>query len=272
MVNPLVLLRTEWLKLKHYRAFWGIVGLYVLCFGGVLAIALATQRNFQKMTAGTKAASTVAENLPFGFPAAWQSVPYLASWLFFIPALLLILIVCNEFTFRTHRQNLIEGWSRGGFLLSKLFLVIGISGFCTLVAGIGIAIAGVASQSFPTLVGMSYLGAFWLQSWVYGLVALMAALMIRRAALALMAYLAYVTILESFLRFLIDRQWPGYGAYLPLKTVNALLPVPFLKEKAPDALKAFLDVPDLPVLLGLTAFYSVAMIALMTFRFGREDL
>jgi hypothetical protein len=50
---------------------------------------------------------------PYDFNNTWQS-----TWpdrvFYYSPAMLIILIT-NEYSFRTNRQNVIDGWSRNGY-------------------------------------------------------------------------------------------------------------------------------------------------------------
>lgn len=261
------LLRTEWLKLKAYTPFWVILALYPVCVGGVLAIALWTQTEVRG------AAEAISARLPFAFPHAWQSVAYLASWLYFIPALLLILNVTNEFNFRTHRQNLLEGWSRAQFLGAKLLLAGCLCVYSTAIVGLMAVAAGLKTGTSPTVEGASFLVLFAMQSLAYGVFSLLLAFLIRRAALSLAAFMMYSIVLENIFSFVLNR-WvsPGLGAYLPLNAANALLPFPFLKDNAPSAVRALLEGPGLPALLGLTTFYLVFFSGFMWLRFRREDL
>ena len=126
-------IRAEWLKLKSYRPFWVVFTLYPVCLGGIVAMSLWGQRKMQEVAQNAGAGQAVDSHLPFAFPVVWQSNTYIASWLHFIPAILLILTVTNEFSFRTHRQNLLEGWSRNQFLVAKGLTALGLSLYCAAV-------------------------------------------------------------------------------------------------------------------------------------------
>jgi hypothetical protein len=58
------------------------------------------------------------------FPDVWRAVSYVAGYFLVIPAILLIILVTNEYGFRTHRQNVIDGWSRNQFITAKLLIVL----------------------------------------------------------------------------------------------------------------------------------------------------
>jgi hypothetical protein len=272
MNSVLAIAHTEWLKIKAFKPFWVVFWLYPVCLSGVAAIALWGQNKIQGLAQSSGTSEAVAANLPLAFPLAWQTVAYIASWLHFIPALLLILNVTNEFTFRSHRQNLLEGWSRAQFLSAKLLLALAISLFCTLNVALLSVGAGAASGTAPTLSGFAYIPLFLLQSIIYSVFALLLAFLIRRAALALAAFLMYSMILETVLSFLINWRFNGFGGYLPLKAAGSLLPAPLFKEHAPQAAKNLLAEPSPSALMITAAVYLLLFVGAMAQRFRREDL
>ncbi len=108
-------LRVEWLKLKYYRTFWILLAIIVVCIPAFNYVSYdITDNSFPKMN-GKSLLGT-----PFSFPYVWSTVPYLAGILMFMPAILIITLFTNEYSFRTHRQNIIDGWSRARFIHIKL--------------------------------------------------------------------------------------------------------------------------------------------------------
>lgn len=264
--------RAEWLKIRNFRPFWVVFWLYPVCLGGMLAVALWGQGRAQDLAERAGQAQTLADNLPFAFPQVWHNASYLASWLHLIPAVLLILNVTNEFTFRTHRQNLLEGWSRAMFLLSKLVLALAISLYCTAITLAVTVVCGAYSGTAPSLEGSSYLGLFFLQGAVYQVFALLLAFMIRRGALALAAFFLYTMMLEGMVAFFVNLKWEGYGSYLPIKVANGLLPMPYLRENVPQAAKQLFAGPGPETLLVAAGVYLLLFLTIMGVRFHREDL
>ncbi|HEY4154757.1 MAG TPA: ABC transporter permease, partial [Puia sp.] len=101
-------LRIEWMKVKNYRTFWILTGIIVVCIPAFNYVIFdVTNNTFPKINGQSILGS------PFSFPNVWKTVPYNAGLLLFIPAILIITLITNEFTYRTHRQNIIDGWSRG---------------------------------------------------------------------------------------------------------------------------------------------------------------
>ena len=114
------LLRTEWLKIKTYRTFWAILVLYVVLFP-VTNIFLAN--TVLDLRQSNKVTEHLITNY-YSFPDVWRAVSYVAGYFLMMPAILLIILVTNEYGFRTHRQNVIDGWSRNQFITAKLLIVL----------------------------------------------------------------------------------------------------------------------------------------------------
>ena len=121
------LIKTEWLKMRKYTAFWWIMGLTALAYPGInYAFYMVYDDLMNKPTQASKMAKMLIGN-PFTFPEVWHTVAYFSSWFVFIPAVVVIMFISNEYSFKTHRQNIIDGWSRKQFITSKLMDVMIIS-------------------------------------------------------------------------------------------------------------------------------------------------
>ncbi|HAK12034.1 MAG TPA: ABC transporter permease, partial [Chitinophagaceae bacterium] len=73
---------------------------------------------------------------PFAFPETWHSVAYFSSWFVMIPSILVIMVITNEYTYKTHRQNIIDGMSRQEFMLGKMIDVAIIAGVATIMCAL----------------------------------------------------------------------------------------------------------------------------------------
>jgi len=130
------LLQIEWLKLKHYRPFWVLTGLYtamlsLICFGVHFFF------DFLKKE-GANFNGFDPTMFPFyDFPDIWQNITYVATWFKLFLAFIIVISIANEVTHRTMRQNIIDGMSKKDWLLSKLLLII------------SLAVSAVSSQSAP---------------------------------------------------------------------------------------------------------------------------
>ena len=102
----LSLIKIEWLKIKKYPAFWWMLGIVALTYPGVNAMFYY---GYLEATTGKEVTNNIAKMLlgnPFAFPETWHSVAYFSSFFILLPSILVIMLVTNEYTFRTHRQNI----------------------------------------------------------------------------------------------------------------------------------------------------------------------
>ena len=56
---------------------------------------------------------------PMPFPRCGND-HFVSSFLLFIAGLIMIILVTNEYSFKTHRQNVIDGVTRTQFIVTKL--------------------------------------------------------------------------------------------------------------------------------------------------------
>ncbi|MBX7127404.1 MAG: ABC transporter permease subunit, partial [Cyclobacteriaceae bacterium] len=118
----LYLLQIEFKKLRHYRTFWVIGGLYFLTLG----MTTATGMEFLKMLVRLGAQFDTQVNINripiYHFPDVWHNLSYISGFFKIVLAMLVVISVTNEFTYRTLRQNVIDGLSRWEFLEAKILM------------------------------------------------------------------------------------------------------------------------------------------------------
>ena len=263
------LLHIEWLKIKGYRTFWVLT---VLLIASIIGINYSVYH--------VKGAQDIANpqiaimmGSPFSFPNVWHTVAYISSFLLFIPGLMIITSVSNEFTFKTHRQNIIDGWSRAQFIHVKIFLVAILSLFSTAIVFITCLIFGFMSPHPFDLTDIQFIGYFFIQCISYGMVALLLSIWIRRSGFAIGVFFIYSYIIENvvgaFLNYGISSQWTrnGPGDYLPLNTTDNLIPFPFFR-----GLVKFGSQPSVYVLLVLSVVYLFIYYFFCVRKFSTDDL
>src|SRR5215212_1722701 len=158
------LLKTEWLKIKGYPAFWWMLGIVALSYPGM---NYAIYVNGYKDQLSDKTMGPILQMLPnpFTFPGAWQTVAFISSLFVFLPSVVVIMFITNEYTYKTHRQNIIDGWSRKQFMTAKLIDVLIVSLLVSLVYVIVALVIGfVSSSSGSAWDETKYIGLFALQT------------------------------------------------------------------------------------------------------------
>jgi ABC-2 type transport system permease protein len=262
------LLKIEWLKLKHYRTFWILSVLYIISNYGLSYIAYSIQIQVEQDIGKNGVGRTLVGSSPFHFPEVWQTVTYMCSFLLFIPALLIIISVTNEFSYKTHRQNIVDGWSRRQFISVKMVLVVIASIFSTIVAFITAIAFGLQSGSGISFDKIEYIGYFFIQALSYCSVALVFALLLKRSGLAIGVYFLYIVVLENLLGGLLGKAIEDAGHYLPLNATDSLIPFPFLRKVADRLLYK----PDYTILLPLAVAYLIIYVVFSLRRFETDDL
>ena len=177
------LLKIEWLKLKNYRTFWILSALYLISIYGINYIVYRIQENIYSAKVAKGMAEIVIGSRPYSFPAVWQMTSYVSSYLLFLPGLLLIIFITNEYSFKTHRQNIIDGWSRKDFISVKLVLAVIVAFISTLMVFFTALSFGLSSGSAFNYDKVYYLGYFFIQTLSYSMVALLFSILFKRGAL-----------------------------------------------------------------------------------------
>ncbi|HET9825184.1 MAG TPA: ABC transporter permease [Chitinophagaceae bacterium] len=232
------LLKTEWLKIRKYPAFWWIIGITALSYPGINFISYNGYQNLvHRKDQGGQIAKFILGN-PFTFPEVWHTVAYFSSWFVFIPAVVVIMLVTNEYTYKTNRQNIIDGWSRNEFMVSKLIdvliVTLLISLLCWIVAiAIGIINSNGSSSDKWSL--SYYAGLFALQTFSQLSLAFLVGFLVRKAFIALGIFIFYFIVLENIAFQTLKYYHYEFRQFLPLAISNRLIPQPAFFAKFDQA-------------------------------------
>lgn len=226
------LLETEWLKLRHYRTFWVLMGLFVL----LLPLWNYEVANGLIKIGGGEVNGPNFFRSAYSFPQVWGNIGFWGSYFIWFLSILVIIITTNEYTYRTNRQNVIDGWTRTQFFHAKIFLVVVFALLATVylfVLGIifGSIYSGSLSSAFSEIQQVLY---FFILSLDYLGFALLIALWVRRSGFAIGLFLLYAMIIESILKGILNNYGnQSYGNFLPLQASDELLPFPLLQIAKP---------------------------------------
>jgi ABC-2 type transport system permease protein len=228
------IIRTEWLKLKNYLAFWLLLLATAVSYPGINAIVYF---GYDESTKPKNQSGQLLKMLlgnPFHFPEVYHTTAYLSSFFTFIPAIVVIMLITNEYQFKTHRQNIIDGWQKQTFVWGKFISVLLVSIFVTLfffavATGIGfIATPDISTVSLFTK--GKYIGLFFLQIFTQLSFAFLLGILVRKAFIAYGLFIFYGMIVENIAAavFKLKAQKFGfdYGQFLPLEISDRLIPIP----------------------------------------------
>ena len=232
------LIKIEWLKIKKYPAFWWMLGIIAISYPGVNSMFLSGYKN---MTKNEDILSQIASSFlgnPFAFPEAWHSIAYFSSAFIMIPAVLVIMLINNEYSYKTYRQNIIDGWSRRDFMLSKLIDVAIISLVVTVIYILVTIFFGIAADGTTTSQWkqqLQYIPLFSLQTFAQLSLAFIAGYFIRKAFLALGIFLFYSIVVENILVGYLKFKNISAARFLPFEISDRLVPPPaFWSKFGPD--------------------------------------
>ena len=265
------LLRVEWLKVKNYRTFWILLGMTILSIPGINYLVFSLLKN-KFPTANGK--SFVGS--PFAFPDAWQTVSWNSTLLFIIPAILIITLTTNEFTFKTHRQNVIDGWSRQQFISVKLFELLLLSIACTLTVFLTALVFGCVVNKLPAGVPLwqdvRFVFFYFVQMLSYSTIAFVMTLLIKRAGLAIAAFLIYMLAENIVVGIVRNIYKLDFVNYLPEEVTDGLIPQPYLRKllEKPEEVASWEH--HIPVYLVVALAYLIIYCFICGRRFTTSDL
>lgn len=266
------LIKLEWLKVKNYRTFWIIFILYLICIVGVNYIVYEVQLDIfgekAKKDPTNFFLKMFLENPPYAFPRVWQMASQAATYLLIIPGLLTVILFTNEFNYKTHRQNLIDGLTRHQFITAKVLNVVILGLISTVVVGITAVVFGNLNNKPFTWEGVENLGYFFIEFLNYCFLALLFSALFRRSGITIGVYFLYVVILELIIFFAFRAYDYNYGYFLPVESADALISAPV----AVKAQKTLFTKPEMKYLLMTCIGYITLYLILSYRRFKTSDL
>lgn len=225
------LFKIEWMKVRSYRAFWVLFGAFVILFP--LSFYYSASKYMEHADSRPEQVLKAMLGNPFQYPGAWLSSSWFGGIFFVMIGMLFILLVTNEVQYRTHRQNIIDGWSRLDFLLAKFTMLLFFVVVSTLIVFLcGLWIGSLYSPTGTSVTkGIYYLGYFALMATMYLVVAYVIAILVKRTGLSIIIYFAFVCLIDNLLWLVLTRNGSQGGYFLPVESTDSLVPNPF-KPKA----------------------------------------
>jgi ABC-type transport system involved in multi-copper enzyme maturation permease subunit len=276
------LLKIEWLKLSGHPFFWVGMGLYFL----LIFILLFTLGEFSFMQGQEEGGAALFNNLKdagvYDMPVLWHDITYIPTFLKFIPVFLLIFFVSSEYSYRTARQNVIDGLSKGQLFISKILTAFFISFLCTLsIFLFGTILAFMHNDNLGVadlFIGSDYLLAYFMELFFMMAFALFATIFLKRSAIVVIVILLYYVI-EGVATLILQAYFPeGISNYLPTQPSRELNLQPFTRLFQVNGMSMddllSLDSPDQVSrkFMIITFVYTLAFFAGGYFIFKRKNL
>ena len=223
------LLAIEFRKNLTYVVFWLILGLHYFFIISIIS-------NINNFAGGMNISTDQYPDLNLGlvpmfrFPDIWQNISYLAGFFKILPGIFIVISVTNEFQFNTVRLNIVSGLTRLEFILSKVLLILVISLFSLIVLftlGMWLGFSH-SDMALPIhfLPGMDFLLGYFIEIFLYMVLALVISVMLKRTGISILFLLIYPLLIEPLIRW----QTPDYiDRFFPVKSMDQINVFPFPK-------------------------------------------
>lgn len=223
------LLSIEIHKLRHNKSSKTLIFIY---FGLLASIALIAAIKFN---IGPFKFNVSNQGI-FNFPYIWHFSTYIASIFKFFLLLVIVSMVANEYSYKTLKQNLIDGLSKKEFILSKFYTVLLLSFLSTIFVFIISLILGLIYSDFTELSiifsDLEYLLAFFVKLIGFFSFGLFLGILIKRSAFAVAAMLVWF-IVEAIIKITVHVKLPknedAILQFLPLESMSNLIKEPFTR-------------------------------------------
>jgi len=201
------------MKLKNYRVFQVFSILYLLGIVVIIYIFykvyISIIAELQKAITGT---NTEAHDILGIFST--KDLPYTVcfwtSLLLYLPGMIIINLFINEVNFKTHRQNIIDGWKRETFIFTKISLIACISAAVMIMNFLAMVVMAKITDAEITTDAIIVSLFSFLQAFVYLMFALFLATFFRKSGIAIIVYFIYGIILEWILWWLVIKIHPSF--------------------------------------------------------------
>lgn len=220
------LIKIELIKSLRFKAIWWLSLLY---FAVIMTMLFGIEAFINEVVTDT------GKNLPITIPGVslyyfsdiWHNLTYLASYLKIFLAIISIILITNEFSYKTVKQQILNGLSRSESFWSKVLLNIMIALFATFTIGLVVIILGVKNTTDLSwtlfITKSSFLLAYFYEIFAYLSIAFLIATLVHRSGFAIGILMLYAFIIEPILAYKLPLD---YGDYLPVTSIGNILQIP----------------------------------------------
>lgn len=273
------LLRIEGRKVLSYRIFWILTGLYFFFLAAGIILAEVILNNMI-LDMNRKLPIPMPKITMYFFPDVWQNITFFASirYVLIFPAIVIIILITNEFTFKTIRQNIVTGLSKTDFLKSKLLLILVMSLVITFFVAAGAFILGMLHSDDLAMEQMwtkfSFVPGFFIQVSCFMIFAFFLGFLLRNTGLSIAIFVLYTLIVEPIISGIskipnLKIEW--LSGYLPVNSVTNVVEYPYI-----PAMKTIMGLNIQDYLTVGTAvvplIYAAIMIGLVALVLEKKDL
>jgi len=211
------IIKLEFIKTLGYPGFRTIVILHAALF--LLVVIIGAQVNLQFQ--GIKLDVLVS------FPYVWETLSWIGSWFNILLGILAIILVGNEFQFRTFRKQIIDGASRNQLLNAKMVVMATLAIYALVLVLLSSFLLGFIYSDSVTFSSIfekfPFVLVLFVQSFAYMMLGMLFALLLKNNAISIVTFILFFfpgePILRAFFPDSIDR-------FFPIKIISNLTPMP----------------------------------------------
>ncbi len=226
------LLNIELQKIRYNKAARVITIVYFVLITFIALIA-SIEFNFGGVN------FRVADQGIFNFPFIWHFNSFMGATLKIFLAIVIVSMMANEYSYRTLKQNLIDGLSKKEFVISKFLTVILFAAISTLFLFIVSLILGLSFSDYTELSiifsDFEYILAYFIKLVAFFSFCLFLGILVKRSAFAL-GFLIIWLIIEKILYGLMEWKFfkgtdiaDNVAMFFPLEAMSNLIKEPFTR-------------------------------------------
>lgn len=217
------LLGIEYSKVKNYTTFWVMLIIYAALIP-LIIWGISVFHFGQEGTPMYWEGSSV-----FKFPVVWNGVTWVASWFNLLLGILIVLIICNDFNYRTFKQNVIDGLSKQQVIVSKFLFLIALAIAVTLYTFLlGTIIGFTFSDGGNMLDDIYYVGIYFIQTIGYFTLAFLFSILLRKTALSIIIFTLAIIVVNPLISLTISLTIGDNSIvqFFPINSISELTPFP----------------------------------------------
>lgn len=268
----LQLLKTEYKKFRYNST----VSLLFIVFALLFPFAILTGKSILKNPEPPFPSNAIF----YEFPTVWEYQGYVGNWLvFFILGFMVLHMFTSEVSYKTMRQNIITGYTKKEYFISKLIVIVCLAVFATILYALScLAYGMIHTNGFDLELVLDNnwaISRFFIMCMGYMSFAFLVANVLRSGGLSMFLYFAFALILEPIIKGTLLYFFKNSAMnYLPLNTIEDLMCFPLYRTSS-DFLQTEAGVSivnDFDVTIGLSIVYTLIFLALSWWKFKKSDV
>ncbi|MDA3779058.1 MAG: hypothetical protein PF487_02310 [Bacteroidales bacterium] len=163
----------------------------------------------------------------YQFPNVFKFIPWVASWFNIFLAIILILLIGNEFSYKTFKQSVIDGLNRNELVTGKLIVIFSIAIYTLLLVTITSLIYGfiyTKGANYSLIYeNLNILIVYFIQAIAYMTLGMLFVIILKNNSLSIILFILYFFPIEPITRLFFPK---NIRQYFPIEIISNLTPKP----------------------------------------------